>query len=123
MNEANGIGVMSGTSLDGVDIALCNFYREQVNWKFKIIKTKTFTYTEHWKKTLADAHCFKTIEILKLHKEYGSYIGELINEFRNNICDKVDFIASHGHTIFHQPEEGITFQIGDRLVCIPSDFR
>ena len=113
MIEETGIGVMSGTSIDGVDIALCKFSKENNRWNFKLIKTKTFEYDEHWKNTLASAHSLETFETLKLHKEYGNYIGELINKFRNDLTDNIDFIASHGHTVFHQPDVGITFQIGD----------
>lgn len=130
MDDATGIGAMSGTSLDGVDLALCNFYKKNGNWRFEIIKTKTIKYNEDWKNALANAYSLETFEFLKLHKDYGIYIGELINKFRIGIGEKIDFIASHGHTIFHQPEEGITFQIGDGA-CISeltkiktvSDFR
>lgn len=130
MKEIFGLGIMSGTSLDGIDFALCSFFKKNNKWVYEIKKNKTYKYDDLWRNKLALAHSLNTIEILKLHKEYGFFIGQQANYFLTKTDIKVDFIASHGHTIFHQPEEGITFQIGDGA-CIAektelktvSDFR
>jgi len=103
---------MSGTSLDGTDIVLCNFELKN-NWKFKILKAETIPYTSYWQDKLSNADKMYAYQFIKLHKEYGCYLGELVKNFINSSGKKVDFIASHGHTVFHNPDEKITFQIGD----------
>ncbi len=107
------IGLMSGTSLDGLDLVYVKF--NQTNYKdFQILHSSTKSYTNHWKEKLQHAiHNSKEgLEIM--HVEYGDFLGELTNEFINeNKIKNIDFIASHGHTVFHQPDKGITLQIGD----------
>ncbi len=123
------IGVMSGTSLDGLDIALCNFKFEEDKWSFKIEKATTVKYDSNWKETLENAQNLNALEFTHLHRKYGAYIGEKVNAFAEGI-DNIDFVASHGHTVFHKPEDDITFQVGcgayvaaqSKLVTI-SDFR
>ena len=128
--EYNVIGLMSGTSLDGVDIALCNFKFIGENWKFKILKAKTYEYNDAWKQKLTLASEISGFEFIKLHKTYGKYIGQLINNFLKATTIKVDLISSHGHTVFHLPKEQINFQIGDAAMIASetgintvSDFR
>ena len=103
------LGVMSGTSLDGIDLAICNFSKTK-NWEFKIEESITFSYSKYWKETLKELHSKSTPEIKIIDKKYGAFIGKTINKFL--VKEKVDFIASHGHTIFHQPEKKYTLQIG-----------
>ena len=103
------LGVMSGTSLDGIDLALCNFSKTKT-WQFNIEKCITIPYSKYWKKTLENLHSNSASKINQVDKEYGVFIGNTINEFLAH--DQVDFIASHGHTIFHQPENKYTLQIG-----------
>ena len=103
------LGVMSGTSLDGVDLTICTFTKTN-KWAFKIIKSETVKYSNLWKKTLAKLHLSNEEEITQINKDYGRFLGEIINSFLSR--DKVDFIASHGHTIFHKPENKYTLQIG-----------
>ena len=106
------IGIMSGTSLDGLDIAYCTFSFNKT-WNFQIIESTTISYSDQWKEMLSHAPNLSGIELLKLHKEYGQFIGQCVNDFLQNKDLKVDLIASHGHTVFHQPENKITLQIGD----------
>lgn len=109
--KIHAVGLMSGTSLDGVDIVYVSFENET---NFDIIYANTVTYTNCWKQKLQNAFNQSKSEIKKLDIEYGKFLGELINNFiSENSIDKIDFIASHGHTIFHKPEEGYTLQIGD----------
>lgn len=128
--EYNVIGLMSGTSLDGLDIALCNFKFINQIWQFKILKAKTYNYTDVWKQKLENATKTSAFEFVKLHKMYGKYTGELINDFLKDVLVKVDLIASHGHTTFHLPKQQINFQIGDAAMIAAetgintvSDFR
>ena len=107
------IGVMSGTSLDGVDICYVRFEITD-NYRFEIINAETFTYSEIWKSRLYNAFTSERKLLKELDVEYGNYLGGLVNQFiEKNAISKVDFIASHGHTIFHKPAEGYTLQIGN----------
>jgi len=107
------IGLMSGTSLDGLDICYAKF-QNIATWEFEILKTETIPYSLEWKNRLQNAILLSAEDLLALDKEYGFYLGEKTQEFisKNNITD-LDFIASHGHTVFHQPQRKFTLQIGD----------
>ncbi len=107
------IGLMSGTSLDGVDLVYVKFDVEKT-YSYKIIFSETIVYSSKWKQKLKDAFHFNTEKLHKLSIEYANLLSDFILEFihKNNI-DYIDFIASHGHTIHHQPEKGYTLQIGD----------
>ena len=109
-NEYSILGLMSGTSLDGIDCALCSFINAE-SWKFVIKKTKTIPYSNFWKKRLRLLHLKDISTIKDINLKYGQYLGKIINSFLNK--ETIDFIASHGHTIFHQPENNYTLQIGD----------
>ena len=111
-DKYNVIGIMSGTSLDGADLVMCSFTNEKGKWSFEILKADTFPYSIEWQNILSNANMLNAYEFVKLHKDYGYYLGELVNNFLLDINIRVDFIASHGHTVFHTPNENITFQIG-----------
>jgi len=106
------VGVMSGTSCDGLDMALCSFSRQNNEWKYVIERAKTIPYSREWKEKLQTAHTLSGYDLLQLHNAYGYYIGEEVKKFAGN-DNHIDFISSHGHTIFHQPSEGLTFQLGN----------
>jgi anhydro-N-acetylmuramic acid kinase len=107
------IGLMSGTSLDGLDIVFCEFQQKDEAWHFDILDATTIEYSSKWKDNLAHAQHKKAIELIQLHHEFGDLLGKLAKAFIQKGQHKVDFIASHGHTIFHQPEKGFTFQLGE----------
>lgn len=113
MDSYFAIGLMSGTSLDGLDICYVKFSKSD-NWSFEIIKAKTIPYEETWKQKLQNATQISAEDLLALDKEFGFFLGEKTQEFISeyNIKD-LDVIASHGHTIFHQPNRKFTLQIGD----------
>ena len=107
------IGVMSGTSLDGIDFVYVKFDRSKLE-DFKILYSKTVSYSYEWKKKLQKAISFSDLELKELDVDYGILLGEKITDFINEFkITDIDFIASHGHTILHQPDKGITLQIGD----------
>lgn len=108
----NVIGVMSGTSLDGLDICLCNFTKTDNKWAYKIHKAITVNYTNSIKERLSSAFSTSGIELTKLDYDYGRWIGIQVKEFLVDVEITPDFIASHGHTIYHKPTEGYTLQIG-----------
>lgn len=107
------IGLMSGTSLDGLDICYAKFSKSE-NWQFEIIKAVTISYSEIWKNKLQNAVKLSAEDLLALDKEYGFFLGEKTQEFiQKNHIYEIDLIASHGHTVFHQPNRKFTLQIGD----------
>ena len=112
MESYKAVGVMSGTSLDGLDIVLCKF-SQNTKWTFEVLKSETIPYSKEWKNKLLNAPVITGYDLSILHKEFGNFIGKSVNEFLNDIDIKVDLIASHGHTVFHQPEKKLTLQIGD----------
>lgn len=103
---------MSGTSLDGLDIVLCDFNKQNNRWIYRILDAKTIIYDTAWKNRLSGASDLTASDLLKLHNTYGEYIGQEINRFLKKKNYHADIIASHGHTIFHQPSSGFTFQLG-----------
>ncbi len=107
------IGLMSGTSLDGLDIACCTFsYKEQ--WKFTIEKAETLSYSANWLKKLKEAHILSAEKLAELDNSYGKFLGECCRDLvKKHKIRNIDFISSHGHTVFHQPEKGFTLQIGN----------
>jgi len=104
---------MSGTSLDGVDIAYVNI-KQSDSYQFNIIKTTTIPYTQKWESDLKNGIHLNDEELNKLDTSYGIYLGEILKNFiKENNIKKIDFIASHGHTIFHNPTNKYTLQIGN----------
>ena len=104
---------MSGTSLDGVDIAYCTF-RLDMGWSFELEAAQTIPYTSVWSNKLKNAHTLSAEKLLALDAEYGSYLGKLCESFiKKHKIEGLHFIASHGHTIFHQPKNKFTYQLGN----------
>ena len=108
----NVIGIMSGTSLDGVDLAFCRFIHENNTWNFEIVCAETVAYSEFWKHSLLGLEDTDALTFQQAHLDYGLYLGGLVSDFIIKNSIKVDFVSSHGHTIFHQPEKKLTVQIG-----------
>ncbi|CAF1580223.1 unnamed protein product [Adineta ricciae] len=109
------IGLMSGSSLDGLDIACVDFSADE-KWTFQIVHAETVPYSSEWVKRLSTATGLDARAYLLLHTSYGHYIGECVNDFLakyNLQVEKIDLIASHGHTVFHEPWNRMTGQVGD----------
>ena len=113
MKKKSVLGLMSGTSLDGLDCCAVDFEYKNGNWHFDIIRAETFKYNRNLYKKLEKSKELSSIQLLELDVELGNYFGQVCNEFIGTHNLKVDFISSHGHTIFHQPEKQITLQIGN----------
>ena len=103
---------MSGTSLDGLDLAYCRFWEENGQWQYKIEAAECIPYDAQWEKKLKSAPLLNGFELSLLDREYGDYTGKRCQEFiqKNNI--EPEYIASHGHTVFHSPAQKLTLQIG-----------
>ena len=110
----NVIGVMSGTSLDGVDLAHINFEIKNGKWSYKIFECDTISYSNEMISKLKNGIHLSSIELSELNIEYTNLLGNIISEFiyKNNISN-LDAVCSHGHTILHQPQNGFTLQIGN----------
>ncbi|WP_423998744.1 anhydro-N-acetylmuramic acid kinase [Maribacter sp. IgM3_T14_3] len=106
------IGLMSGTSLDGLDLAYCHIWEKNGIWEFDIKETKSVKYSSEMLNTLKDAISLSAEKLIELHNTYGTYLGEQTSIFINENKLEVDYIASHGHTTHHRPEMGLTFQVG-----------
>ena len=112
MKKYCAIGLMSGTSLDGLDIASCEFVLDNGKWSFKILSGHTYPYSQEWKEKLISLPSADALTFSYANVEYGHLLGRLTRTFLENTGFQPDLIASHGHTIFHQPGNGLTVQIG-----------
>ncbi len=124
------LGIMSGTSLDGLDLALCRFRKFKQRWQYKLIRYSTIPYEKRLKEELARAHALNGEQLIRLHYRYAEFIAQQVNRFLKPTGMRCDVIGSHGHTVFHQPEQGMTFQLGSGAVIAAltgidtiSDFR
>ncbi|MEO8252861.1 MAG: anhydro-N-acetylmuramic acid kinase [Flavobacterium sp.] len=127
----NVIGVMSGTSLDGVDLAHIQFEIKQNQWSFEILESETVSYSDDWVNQLKAAVDFPKEDLVILNRNYTKLLSKIIIAFieKHQIIN-LDAVCSHGHTILHQPQNGFTLQIGNlpeiatmvqqKMVC---DFR
>ena len=127
----NVVGVMSGTSLDGVDLAHIKFSHLNNKWSFEIFECETIAYSDHWIKQLKVAVGFSSKELSVLNQNYTELLASIIKSFiKKHQIQDLDAVCSHGHTILHQPQNGFTLQIGnlpeiatligEKVVC---DFR
>jgi anhydro-N-acetylmuramic acid kinase len=125
------IGVMSGTSLDGIDLAHIDFTIKDGKWNYQIIESETISYSENWLNKLKVAVSFSEEKLIELNENYTNLLGNIIKSFIDKHQIKnIDAVCSHGHTILHQPQNGFTLQIGnlskiaeiikEKVVC---DFR
>lgn len=108
------IGLMSGTSLDGLDICFAEFTKTSYSYQYKILKAETLPYSAIWEQKLRNAVHLSAEDLLELNADYGFYLGEQVKTFiTKHQISNADLIASHGHTVFHQPHRKFTLQIGD----------
>ncbi|MDE7148820.1 MAG: anhydro-N-acetylmuramic acid kinase, partial [Bacteroidales bacterium] len=106
------IGMMSGSSLDGLDLVSVVF--ETANGlKFHIEAAESRPYPDHWRERLAEAHRLSGLELSFLDVEYGRFVGEQIQDFVQTHAPAAKAVAMHGHTVFHEPRKGLTLQIGN----------
>jgi anhydro-N-acetylmuramic acid kinase len=108
----NIVGIMSGTSMDGMDIVLCRFIFKEGRWTYQIVKAETIDYDNTWRKKLSSAQHLNGEDLILLHNDFGSFTGKAVKKFLGKSL-KADLVASHGHTIFHQPGKKMTFQLGN----------
>ena len=109
------IGLMSGSSLDGLDIVFVELHENAGEWRFEILAADCYEYNEEWKQKLKNAITLNALDYQLLHTAYGHHLGKEVNRFieNNNLQYQVGLIASHGHTTFHEPAQKMTAQLGD----------
>jgi anhydro-N-acetylmuramic acid kinase len=109
------IGLMSGSSLDGLDIVFAEFHENAGAWNFEIKAADCYKYADDWKERLQTVTSLSALEYQLLHADYGHYLGREVNRFieENSLHYQVGLIASHGHTSFHVPSKKMTAQLGD----------
>ena len=115
-NEYYIIGVMSGTSLDGVDLVYVKFDLSK-KWHFTIIEADTISYDENWVAKLENLVNLSIEELKLVDEEYTHLLASVINSFiTKHKIKNIDAICSHGHTALHQPENNLTYQIGNQPI-------
>lgn len=109
------IGIMSGSSLDGLDIMFAEIHENGGAWGFEIVAADCYPYEKEWLERLQQSTTLHALEYQLLHTDYGHYLGEAVNRFidENGLHYQVALIASHGHTTFHLPQRKMTAQLGD----------
>ena len=96
---------MSGTSLDGLDLVLCRFSLQDETWNYQIVKADTIPYDSEMKNLLASLPELSALDYFYAQRDFSTWVGSQINHFLINEVEKPMLIASHGHTVFHRPEE------------------
>lgn len=112
MKKYKVIGLMSGTSLDGLDMVYADIYNAEDTWKFEILKTRSIDYLPKLQSKLKNSVNLSAEDLLILNNNYGEWLGKRIHAFMEEEKLNPDLISSHGHTVFHQPEKQLTYQIG-----------
>lgn len=111
----NVIGLMSGTSLDGLDMCYCRFeFLPDNHWSYEIRAAESVSYSDSWRQSLKESMDISEEGLDSLSLDFGAFMGHKVKGFiKRHQLEKIDFIASHGHTVHHRPQEGVTIQIGD----------
>ncbi len=113
MKSWTGLGLMSGTSADGLDIACCRFEQtDDGNWKWEILAAETYPWNDEWKDKLLSAFAGSAVELARIDVDFAKECRRLIRNFCADKDVRPQFAASHGHTIFHRPELQFTWQAG-----------
>jgi len=109
------IGLMSGSSLDGLDIVFAEFDVTGQKWSYEIKQAECISYSEEWTQKLKRATSLPAADYMQLHVDYGHFLGETVKAFiqKHNLEFKVQLIGSHGHTTFHNPATHLSHQLGD----------
>jgi anhydro-N-acetylmuramic acid kinase len=113
-NIYRAVGLMSGTSGDGLDIASCLF-KQNVNqgWTYELNQTKYVPFKKPWNSILHAYEDWSPADLMAYHISFGTWLGIQVNNFIHEYDLNPDIVASHGHTVIHQPEKQVTFQLGN----------
>lgn len=106
------LGAMSGTSADGIDFALVELSGNETAVQHRVLAAETIGYSPQWLSWLKEAEQCSGVRLAELHSLYGQHTGQAAHDFLMRHGLQADVLAMHGHTIFHQPQRGFTFQLG-----------
>jgi len=109
------IGLMSGTSLDGLDVAICEFTYDSI-WTGRMLQFKMFDFPENLGSSLKNCMNLNSEELWKLDKSWAYFAAECVSKTSQKFLPLVQLLSSHGHTVFHNPEDGYSVQIGSGAV-------
>jgi anhydro-N-acetylmuramic acid kinase len=110
------LGIMSGTSLDGLDLALCDFWKENQKFGYNIIKTETISYPQELQRKLGEIFESSALQFCQTEVAFSHFMAQCVNQFLEKTEKQPHYIAAHGHTVFHQPKTGLTKQIGSGAI-------
>ena len=113
MTSKTVVGLMSGSSLDGIDLCCVHFYESEKQLKYRWIKGHTYPISQPLKEALKKASEEDKKHGSSLDQRFSQFALECLKSFLKKLDEKVDLISSHGHTVNHEPENGVTVQIGD----------
>tara|TARA_R110002049_G_scaffold120471_4_gene274890 strand:- start:1470 stop:2534 length:1065 start_codon:yes stop_codon:yes gene_type:complete len=114
INVYNVLGIMSGTSLDGLDLALTTFNKDVLNnWSYKIVLAKTLSYPNSLTERLKSCTSLSGLELIQLQNDWTEFVIEQVNRFKLETETPIDLIGNHGHTVFHQINKRLTFQLAN----------
>ena len=129
VKKTNIIGLMSGSSLDGIDLVDVDFWHDG-KWHFEIVAKDNYDYDDEWRNALSNAFYYNENQLKTIDFHYGQFLGQVTKQFIEKYNLHPEIVASHGHTIFHRPQEHYTLQIGDGQalanecgVTVINDFR
>lgn len=106
------IGLMSGTSGDGLDVALCQFQKKN-SWNYEIIQAESIPFPDSLNRNLQTSHQLTALELQLLDVDFGRWVGREVKAFCERHQANPLAVCSHGHTVFHQPQKGLSFQLGN----------
>ncbi len=128
--EITAVGLMSGTSMDGIDLAACTFFLRGNQWNYSLHKAITIPYSKEWEQRLSELPGAGASAVFETNAALGRLFGNQVLDFLRDLPVKAELIASHGHTLFHRPDRDYTVQIGSgahiAAVCnlpVVCDFR
>ena len=116
MKEYQVMGIMSGSSLDGLDVCQARFISEADSWSYEILQTETLALPEVLRTALHHSDQLDSLELYKLDARYGEWIGQEVAAFVRKHELQPEVIGLHGHTVFHEPAQKISIQIGNGLI-------
>lgn len=106
------IGLMSGTSGDGLDLAYCRFRKQEI-WSFELLESSTIPFPQSLEYQLKHSHLLSAFDLAILDVTFGKWMGEQVRDFCEARRINPQSVCAHGHTVFHQPEKGLSLQIGN----------
>lgn len=111
-DSLNIVGVMSGTSMDGLDLVLCKFKEVDKQYSYEVLGKQEISFNDFLLEGLKSCRSMSALELSYLDIDLGKFVGRKVREFVSGLDAKADYVASHGHTVFHNPKQGLTKQIG-----------